>query len=79
MSGIPEPWEIAEAHYGVVLCEACEGSGRVPIGEHFVTRDMALDAESPETEGMSFGVEYGPCPECNGYGEIRADTEGGTE
>ena len=51
-----------------VQCAVCEGSGRIPIGEHFVTRDMAMDACEPSMEGMSMGIEYGPCPNCNGDG-----------
>jgi hypothetical protein len=47
-------------------CEGCGGGGSiaVPIGEHFVSHDMALDAGEPAMEGMSMGVEWGqePCP-----------------
>jgi len=50
-------------------CPACKGDGRVPIGEHFVTRDMAIDAGEREMEGMSMGVEYGDCRECGGTGQ----------
>lgn len=50
-------------------CEVCGGSGEVPIGEHFVTRDMAIDGGCPEMEGASMGIEYGRCPECGGSGE----------
>ncbi len=49
-------------------CEACGGSGTVPIGEHHVTHDMAMDAGEPAMEGMSCGIEYGPCDVCNGSG-----------
>jgi DnaJ-class molecular chaperone len=56
---------------GTEQCEACEGSGRVPVGEHFVTREMAIDAGDRAMEGMSMGIEYGPCPECSGTGEKR--------
>lgn len=52
-------------------CQSCEGSGQVALGEHFVTRDMALDACEPSMEGMSMGIEYGPCPDCNGSGIIQ--------
>lgn len=45
-------------------CETCGDSGVVPIGEHRVSREMALDAGTPELEGSSMGVEYGPCPDC---------------
>lgn len=52
----------------VCPCGTCEGSGQVPIGEHFVTRDMATDAGEPAMEGMSMGIEYGLCPDCFGTG-----------
>jgi transcription elongation factor Elf1 len=52
-------------------CPECGGSGQVPIGEHFVTRDMAIDAGEPEMEGMSMGVEYDTCSTCGGYGVIK--------
>jgi DnaJ-class molecular chaperone len=50
-------------------CEQCNGEGRVAIGEHFVTHDMASDACEPEMEGMSMGVEYELCQHCGGSGE----------
>lgn len=53
-------------------CQCCEGSGRVPIGEHFVSREMAMDACEPAMEGMSMGIEYGHCQECGGDGIARA-------
>jgi len=56
-------------------CPACEGSGREPIGEHFVTADMASDGGQPERAGESMGIEYGPCPECGGTGQQRQATE----
>lgn len=59
-------------------CPCCEGHGQIALGEHFVTRDMARDAGEPAMEGMSMGIEYGPCPECNGSGLIRP-TSTGTE
>jgi hypothetical protein len=49
-------------------CPICEGEGRLPVGEHFVTREMALDACEPAMEGMSMGIEYAQCPECGGMG-----------
>lgn len=41
-------------------CKNCEG-GQVyaPIGEHFITHCMAMDACAPEMAGMSMGVERG--------------------
>ena len=53
-------------------CPACEGQGRIPVGEHFVTRDMASDACEPSMEGMSMGIEYAQCEECDGTGLIAA-------
>jgi DnaJ-class molecular chaperone len=52
-------------------CKTCDGSGRVALGEHFVSREMALDACEPAMEGMSMGIEYGPCPDCSGNGETQ--------
>lgn len=49
-------------------CASCEGSGIVPIGEHFVTHDMALDACELSMQGMSIGIEYAQCPDCEGTG-----------
>ena len=46
-------------------CATCRNERRVPIGEHFVTREMAMDASEPSMEGMSAGVEWGPCPDCS--------------
>lgn len=51
-------------------CELCGGSGQEVIGEHYVTRDMAIDAGEPAMEGMSAGVEWGPCSECDGAGLV---------
>lgn len=42
----------------------------VPIGEHRVTREMAIDGGDPAMEGMSMGVEMGPCGACGGTGEV---------
>ena len=55
---------------GLRQCPNCEGSGRTALGEHFVSHEMALDACEPEMEGMSMGIEYGACSECNGDGWI---------
>lgn len=53
-------------------CETCGSGGVVPIGEHFVSHEMASDAGEPSMEGMSMGIEWGPCPNCSGCGEIAA-------
>ena len=55
-----------------IQCPTCEGEGRIPLGEHFVSREMAQDACEPAMEGMSMGVEFGPCPDCSGMGLIVA-------
>lgn len=52
-----------------MTCKNCEvGQVYAPLGEHFVTRDMAIDAGNPEMEGMSMGVEWGwiTCDCCQG-------------
>ena len=46
-------------------CPTCHGEGRVAIGEHFVTREMARDAGDPSLEGSLYEVEYAPCPNMN--------------
>ena len=53
-------------------CPDCGGDGRVPVGEHYVSHEMALDAGQPERAGESMGVEYGPCPRCHGAGKLKA-------
>jgi len=59
-------------------CPECDGGGVVPLGEHFVTQDMAIDAGEPDMAGMSMGIEYGPCPYCGGHGWVDGD-EGPTQ
>ena len=54
------------------LCPYCLGEGRIPIGEHFVTHDMASDAGEPSMVGMSCGIEWGTCPECQGGGLLES-------
>ena len=54
-------------------CEACNGEGQVAIGEHYVTRDMAIDACDRSLEGMFHSFSYGPCDECGGRGECPVD------
>lgn len=52
-----------------VVCMACEGGGQVPLGVHYVTHDMAIDAGQPELEGQEI-VEYGRCQDCGGEGYV---------
>jgi len=50
-------------------CKECqEGYVYAPVGEHFVTHDMAMDAGDMALEGASMGVEWGwvECSCCNG-------------
>ena len=51
-------------------CVDCQGSGQIVIGEHLITREMALDACEPQMEGMHYGYEYDMCPNCGGLGFI---------
>lgn len=51
-------------------CEQCNGSGEVPIGEHVVTLEMAMDVGDRSLEGTTYEVEYGPCPACEGSGVV---------
>ncbi len=51
-------------------CPECEGTGRVLLGEHYMTREMAIDGGDPALEGMPMGREYGPCSNCSGDGLI---------
>ena len=37
-------------------CVDCQGSGQIVIGEHLITREMALDAGEPQMEGSHFAV-----------------------
>ena len=45
-------------------CVDCQGSGQIVIGEHLITREMALDAGEPQMEGSHFEYEYDMCPYC---------------
>jgi len=49
-------------------CEVCGGSGQRIIGEHYVSRDMAIDAGDRSMEGSFHSYEYGPCDVCDGAG-----------
>lgn len=51
-----------------ILCPFCNGEGFIEIEER-VTRDMALDAECPESEGDRYFVKA-KCPKCKGDGWI---------
>ena len=52
------------------LCETCQGEGKIPIGEHLVTREMAHDAGDPALEGTLYEIEYAKCERCGGDGFI---------
>ncbi len=52
-----------------MICKRCQqGQDYVPIGEHFVSREMAIDAGMPDIEGSSMGIEWGwvTCGCCDG-------------
>jgi hypothetical protein len=51
-------------------CPDCVGTGHVPLGENFVSREMAIDAGDRTLEGQSLGIEYGLCQKCGGDGWI---------
>jgi len=57
------------------ICPDCQGEGRIPLGENYVTHDMAIDAGCPEMEGSSCGIEYGQCPRCQGGGLLEPEGE----
>ena len=50
------------------LCPDCQGEGKVVIGEHRVTLDMAIDAGDRSMEGTFHSFEYAPCGACDGEG-----------
>lgn len=50
------------------ICSECQGEGKIPIGEHFVTREMAIDAGEPAMEGSHYAYEYEECTRCEGSG-----------
>lgn len=52
------------------ICPDCQGEGKIPIGVHYVTRDMALDAGFPEMEGMEYSYEFAQCEKCEGDGRV---------
>lgn len=50
-------------------CETCQGEGKIPIGEHFVTLEMAIDAGDRSMAGAHHSYEYGECENCQGTGQ----------
>ena len=50
-------------------CQTCNGGGMIPLGEHFVSHEMAMDGGDPELEGQSMGIEWDRCPDCGGIGD----------
>lgn len=51
-----------------VPCATCAGEGKIPIGEHLVTLEMAIDAGDMNLHGTHHSFEYGACPGCDGDG-----------
>ena len=60
----------------IETCSHCGGRGAIPIGELFVTREMALDAGFPALEGQSLGIEWDECDNCDGAGYIITNAKG---
>lgn len=58
------------------LCPECGGEGRIPIGNRYVTRDMAIDAGDRSMEGMYYETEYARCRRCGGDGTVEAQSDG---
>ena len=56
------------------FCEECQGEGKIPIGEHHVTPEMACDAGDPTLEGSLFEIEYAKCEACGGNGFLDSET-----
>ena len=63
----------------VSVCPNCDGSGSkpVPLGEHFVSHEMAMDACDPSMEGASMGIEWGQeqCQWCDEKNQLIAAYE----
>ena len=53
-------------------CPDCEGSGRLLLGVHVVSQEMASDAGEPDMQGQEI-PEWGHCSRCHGAGVITAD------
>ena len=57
----------------MMQCETCQGTGTVTIGEHRVTRDMAIDAGDRSLEGALHSYAYADCQNCDGHGEYELE------
>jgi len=61
----------------VAKCPNCDGSGSksVPLGERFVSHEMAMDACEPSMEGASMGIEWGQeqCQWCDERNRLAID------
>ncbi len=53
-------------------CPDCEGAGKIIVGEHLVTREMAHDAGDLRLEGTHAQYEYAECSRCGGGGAVEA-------
>jgi DnaJ-class molecular chaperone len=51
-------------------CPDCDGLGEIPVGVHYISREMAIDAGYPEMEGGVAEVEADVCPRCQGSGLV---------
>ncbi len=60
----------------VAKCPACDGGGAIPVplGENFVSHEMAMDAGEPSMEGQSMGIEWGAqqCQWCDERSQLLA-------
>lgn len=58
--------------------ECVDGAIPVPLGEHHVTHDMAIDAGDPSLEGQSMGIEWGQeqCQWCTERDELLGRKQG---
>ena len=54
-------------------CLDCLGEGRIIIGEHYVSREMAIGVAIPELEGSFYEFEYAICVACEGIGLLTED------
>ena len=51
-------------------CAKCGGDGQMIVGEHRVTRDMAIDAGEPAMEGSFHSYATDRCDACGGSGHV---------
>ena len=58
------------------LCPQCGGEGKIPLGEHYFTREMAIEMGDENLEGQYYAeTEYGKCDKCRGGGLVEGFVE----